>query len=216
MSDATEFPTADRLHELREKGSVSYSSRSGSCLIVAALSLAALGAPSALAQFAALLSLDRSQVTWQGIGDALSGIMITWLLVPGVTAAALLVFWGFLQTRFLFNLGLISLDLARLLPKTSFSAGLVARRLGRALLTFLAAAFGALFLLKMVGHQIFRSMHQPTTTGVAVALGELMEILPIVILVSSLAALVLLMFEKLRFALSHRMSRKDVLAEQQG
>ena len=216
MSDNTEFPTADRLQELRQKGLVSYSTRSGACLLVAALSVAALAVPSVLKQFSDLFLLRGTSADWNGVGTVLRDIALRWLLVPAAISLVVLTVWGLFQTRFLVNPGLSSLDFSRLLSLEALAPRSLMRRLGSALFGFFVASLGALFLLKMVGVQIFRSLHRYGAEQTVASLQELNAILPILILISSLTALMLLLVEKLRFALANRMSRKEVLAEQQG
>lgn len=216
MSDNTEFPTSDRIQELREQGIVSYSSRSGACLLIAALSVALLAGPSVSGQFLLLLKLDPMTVGWESSLQTLRHVVLIWLVVPLVMSMAVLVVWGLFQTRFLINPGLMSLDFSRLLTGKFLAPERIFRRAGITLAGLLTAAGLSFILLKTAGIQIFRTLHTAGGPSIAPVLGELREFLPVVILIGCFSALVLLLAEKLRFSLAHRMSRKEVLEEQKG
>ncbi len=216
MSDKTEWPTSDRIAELRTQGIVSYSNRSSACLVIAVLAIAGLAAPSLTTLFGDLLAFGAEAQSAVSIVEKFRATALTWIVAPAAGVAAVIIVWGLLQTRFLFHLGLISLDFSRLFPKTSLELPSVVERLAFLIASVLVSFVGAFFLLKILGIQIFRILHSAGDRAVLEALSTPVQLLPVVILIGIVGAVVFLLYEKLRFGMNNRMTRKEVLAERNG
>lgn len=216
MTERTEWPTADHISELRSQGQVSYSQRSAACVLLLALAITALSAPALLEEFKSFFDPALSAGGFAAVSARLRHVALVWIVVPLAISVTVVIVWGFLQTRFLFRLGLVSIDFSRLMPKGVGGVSSIVYRLSAVIASVLFASLGAFFALKVVGAQIFKILHEFSSASVQEALSTLPQLLPIVILVGAVGAVVFLLYGKLRFSMRHRMTRAQVLAERNG
>lgn len=216
MEDRTEWPTPERIAELREQGIVSYSSRSSACIAAAVLAVAALAAPSICDLVRDLLLTPVDPFPFSRLLEKVRVQLLTWIIAPACAVTAVVAIWGLLQTRFLFRLGLVSIDFSRLLPAVSRALPTFIERLAGLIMATLVSIVSAYVLLKIVGIQLFKILHDIRREALREAISTPFRLLPVVILISILAALIFFLYEKMRFAMRNRMSRKEVLAEKQG
>ena len=84
------------------------------------------------------------------------------------------------------------------------------------LLCWIVAGVASTVLFRTVGQVYYGLIQMCSKEGANAVIADLSAILPLALMVGVLSAILLLAAEKVRFALNHRMSRKEVLAEQQG
>jgi flagellar biosynthesis protein FlhB len=216
VSDKTEWPTSDRILELRDKGIVSYSNTSALCVVIATLVCIFLAGGSVTEDLRKLFlsKLEFSQLAQYGI--LIRDLLIKLLLIPVLIVAVTILLWGFAQTRFLFRINLASLDLSRLSFKSPWTFAGIAARIGYLQISLVAVVLGMLALFRIVGVRFYSLLHDDSVAGAKGIISDFNHFLPILLLVFILLAAVMLMFEKLRFAMNNRMTRKEVLEDQQG
>ena len=113
------FPSKEKLNSLRKKGIVYSSKFVLSISVLLAFSISMLVSKARLGKFfntfkdaySSLLIKDFEQAK-----EIISPLLIQLFLFPSIIALAILLLLSLLQSRFLFNLGLISLDFSKLNP----------------------------------------------------------------------------------------------------
>jgi flagellar biosynthesis protein FlhB len=212
--DKTELPTAERIQELREKGIISYSARSSACIVLVALMVL-------YSRDAALIETLRNLVfQLQNVNDlnklvTLSQqLFLLLLLAPMIVTVVVILLWGLVQSKFLFKMGLFSIDFTRLAPRCSFSLATLSRTLAKNLFTlFMAICCVGLIWTSIAVRALAMLQASPEKAVMSFFVG-IGQGFPLAVIVLGFVSLVLLLIEKLRFALDNRMTRKEARSEQ--
>ena len=212
--DRTEWPTPSRIQALRESGAAAHSPAASACAGLAALILS-------LAWVKALL--DGFLAAYQGLYGAPGLGAEEWriavrgaaglLLAPPAVVAAAVAAAGLVQTRFLVHFGHIRLDFRRLRPGRALAPAGVMMLLAEAFAALaLSAAFVLLVWRAAVPAVMALMLNEPSYLSFWAGRLYLSLALPAAGLLLGLAFCAWLA-ARFRFMLSHRMTRREILAE---
>jgi flagellar biosynthesis protein FlhB len=163
----------------------------------------------------AVISQTQSVASLSNVFTVLQQVLIGYFLAPALAAFLAIFLWGLVQSKFLFKMGLLSFDFSRLSPRCSFAvAGLLSNLSKNVLMFFLTFACMAL-IWRSFGVATLEMLQARPEQAVVGFFEKIKHQLPLVVILFGFLVLALLLMEKLRFAFAHRMTRKEVQAEQQ-
>lgn len=210
--DKTEFPTAQRLKELREDGIVAYSERSQYFLATFTFLSFVYLTRDALKKI--LDAFFRYPITKQSEGlQPLAPLVVQateYLLQGTLLVVACLCLWGVFQTLALFAPHLLSMRFERFTQNFSFSASSLVPRCLRTLLTafILIVVFGLCLALVMWSLPVLFA-YEPVRGGEMLEQKVKKGVLALLLL-SGFFAVLSLFVDRYAFLFRHRMSRREI------
>lgn len=212
--DKTELPTAERIQELREKGVVSYSALSTALVVLLVLLGLYFQDLAIAAKFQAVIIQTQSVADLSKIFTVLQEICSGYLLAPALATLIAILLWGLVQSKFLFKMGLVSIDLSRLMPRCTFAITAILSALSKGIFTFFVALACTALIWSSFAVMILEMLHVHPEQAIVVFFEGIKHKLPLAVITIGFLILALFLVEKLRFALANRMTRKEVQAEQ--
>jgi flagellar biosynthesis protein FlhB len=211
MSGKTEFPSAARLQELREQGLVPYSSLATSCWAMAALLIFLRASDSTLTE---LPTRTRALVDAE---LSMADFLLPYAELALAAALLLLIVQyalGLLQVKFLFRFEELMPKLSRVPLFSGKSAVSLFWRALLAPLALLAFAFVAVVLVAVSAGWIVGLLVVQRDQLLAYVGQGWGQLVPAAAAILAIFGVLAWMLERIGFLYQHRMSRQELLAEQ--
>jgi flagellar biosynthesis protein FlhB len=214
--DKTEWPTEKRLEELRADGKVASSRQVIVCLVALVVFSSPMFMQSAwrefLSQYKVVFAGEFEGGVFKGV-QALLDLALPLLLVPIIALLCIGLAAGLAQTKGLFLLRTLAIDVGRLSPfrEVRFSRfvwGWPVAAIAAAVQIFITAI--VLYLITPGSLGLFNKSHEVVLTWLSATYVKLM---PVFLVLFVFLAAIGVFYERRRFRYANRMSRKEIEEE---
>ncbi len=216
MTERTEWPTAGKIRELRDRGIVHYSPGATACVVAAGLCFFARAASDdvggAVERYRAALALDEVTRGWWVMLETFGSLALGGMVVVALVACGAIA----LQTRAFLSLGLLGLRLERLWDLSALTPGAFLRRVLGALGVVVLGAVVAALVFSLFSRDMAALLNDGVSSLEQKPRAWLDTSLPVLGGLLVLIAVPVWGVSRVRFLLRYRMTRAEVLREQGG
>ena len=216
--EKTELPTPARLEELRGQGLVPLSQfamrSAGSLFVLLSFLMLAAEAMQLIGGVREVLEKGAADCWWsESARRNVARSVVLLLIGPAVAALLGALLCGLFQSRFLVRFSRVAPRFERLNPFRLPAAGEVAADLASAFVVVLLSLGISAVLLRLVIADVLRIALEPPADALLLMGRFFQAVLPVLIPLLAFSAFGAWLFARRRFFASHRMSRQEVLRE---